>query len=413
VRKLTYQLTLVLIFTLPWEDSLSIPGLGSFARLMGFVVAGFWLGTILVEGAFRKPSFFHVLVLLFILWNCVGVFWSSDVGSTIERVKTYGQIFLLIFIYWDVFRNREDLVGGLQAFVLGAYVLIVSTIYNYLAGNIAVQYEGRYSATGVNANDVALILILGLPIALSIGMQLLLVPRRNIKGTILHALDLLYIPLSIFSIVLTGSRTSLIAVIPFVIFIVGTQRIKVEQKILIFVILLVSLLALLPFVPQSVITRIGTIGNSISEADLGGRVTMWRKSILVLAHHPILGVGSGAIDRAIGGAVHNTLISIVTETGFIGLVLFLCVLGLVVYLVARLPRRTSGLWLAIFTTWAIGAFSLSWEFRKITWIILSFIIIESGIGEQVGEQEKNINFIGYNGRTIEASESASQSKLIL
>lgn len=412
MRKLTYLSTLALIFALPWEDSISIPGLGSLARLLGFVAAGFCLGTILVEGTFRKPSFFHALVLLFFLWNCTSLFWSSDIENTLQRVETYGQIFLLILIYWNVFRDREDLMGALQAFVLGAYVLIGSTIYNYLAGNIAVQYEGRYSATGVNANDVALILILGLPIGLSIAMHLLFVPPKNMKGTLLQVLDLLYIPLSIFSIVLTGSRTSLIAVIPFVIFFIGTQWIKVEQKILFLGILLVSFLALFPFVPQSVIGRIGTIGSSISEADLGGRVTMWRKSLVVLAQHPILGVGCGAIDRAIGGAVHNTFLSVVTETGFIGLALFLCLLGLVVYLVARMPRRTSGLWLAIFATWAIGAFSLSWEFRKITWIIMSFIIIESGIGEQVGEQEKNIKFIGWTGRAIEASESVSQSKLI-
>ena len=99
-----------------------------------------------------------------------------------------------------------------------------------MSGNIAVQYEGRYSATGVNANDVALILILGLPIGLSFAMQLLSVARRNLKGTLLQVMNLLYIPLSIFAIVLTGSRTSLIAIIPFVIFIVGTQRIKDRAK---------------------------------------------------------------------------------------------------------------------------------------------------------------------------------------
>ena len=87
MRKLTYLSTLVLIFTLPWEDSISIPGLGSLTRLMGFVVAGFWLGTILVEGKFRKPSLFHVLVLLFFLWNFVTVFWSSDIENTLPRLK--------------------------------------------------------------------------------------------------------------------------------------------------------------------------------------------------------------------------------------------------------------------------------------------------------------------------------------
>jgi O-antigen ligase len=372
---------------------------------MGFVVAGFWLGTIVIEGKFRKPQLFHVLVLLFFLWNFVSVFWSSDIENTIQRIKTYSQIFLLLLIYWDVFQKPEDLMSGLQAYVLGAYVLVGSTIYNYLAGNVAVQYEGRYSATGVNANDVALILILGLPIGLPLAMQLLFAARRNLIGTLQQVINIFYIPLSIFSIILTGGRTSIIAIVPFGIFIIGTQEIKVERKILIFVILLVSFLALFPLIPQSVINRIGTVGDSIREADLGGRVTMWQKSIEVLAQHPILGVGSGAIDRTIGGAVHNTLITVVTETGFVGIILFLSILGLVVYEVLRLPRRTSALWLAVFMTWAIGMLSLSWEFRKVTWIVLSFIILESSFGEQVGEQEGNVNFSGGIRRSFEDGES--------
>lgn len=410
MRKLTYIMALVLIFTLPWEDSTSIPGMGSPVRLMGIVVAGLWLATIVIEGKFRKPHLFHALVLLFFLWNVVTVFWSSDVGSSIQRIETYGQIFLLLLIYWDLFQNPEDLIPGLQAYVLGAYVLIGSTIYNYAAGNIAVQYEGRYSASGVNANDVALMLILGLPIVLPIAMQLFFVKSKNIKGTILRAINLLYIPLSIFAIVLTGSRTSIIAIIPFCIFLIGTQRIKIGQKVLALAMLLVCLFALFPFVPHSVIERIGTVGNSISEADLGGRVTMWRLSIAVLAQHPIFGVGSGAVDRIIGGAVHNTFISVVTETGFIGFVLFLLTLGMVVYKMVVLPRGISPLWVTIFLTWAIGAFSLSWEFRKVTWIILIFIIIQSSFQEQVTELEASIGLSTGTRRALDINESVPNLK---
>jgi O-antigen ligase len=352
------------------------------------VVAGLWFGTIISEGKFRKPQLFHLLVLLFFLWNFVTMFWSSDVESTLQRIKTYSQIFILLLIYWDLFQNPEDLVWGLQAFVFGAYVLVGSTIYNYVTGTVAVQYEGRYSATGVNANDVALMLILGLPIVLPIVMQLFFVAKKNIRGIVLQAINLLYVPLSIFSFVLTGSRTSIIAIIPVGFFVIGTQQIKVGQKIILIVILLVCLLALLPFIPQSVISRISTVGTSISGADLGGRVTMWRRSIAVLAQHPIFGVGSGAIDHTIGGAVHNTIISVVTETGFIGLVLFLSILGLVIYRMALLPRIISPLCFSIFLTWLIGAVSLSWEFRKITWIILSFVIVASSFGKQMVKQNE-------------------------
>ena len=380
LRKLTYWASLLLIFALPWEDSISVPGLGSLARLMGFAVAGLWMVTVILEGRFRKPNLFHVLVLLFFLWNFVSLFWSSDIPDSIQRIQTYSQIFLLLLIYWDVYRKPAHLMAGLQAYIFGAYVLIGSTVYNYLANHVAVQYEGRYSATGINANDVALILILGLPIGLPIAMQLLFVVQQNITGTLLRIADILYIPLCIFAIFLTGSRTSLIAVVPFVVFIIATQRIKLERKIFIFALLLFSILALIPFVPQSLINRISTVGSSISQADMGGRVTMWRKSITVLAQYPVVGIGAGAVDRMIGGAVHNTLISVTTETGVVGLFFFLAILGLVVYDVVRLPRQTSGLWLAIFTTWAIGAFSLSWEFRKLTWIILNFMVIESSLG---------------------------------
>jgi O-antigen ligase len=182
-------------------------------------------------------------------------------------------------------------------------------------------------------------------------------------------------------------------VIPFVVFIIATQRIKLERKVLIFALLLFSVVALLPFIPPTLINRNGSIGNSITQADMGGRVTMWRKSIEVLAQYPIFGVGAGAIDRKIGGAVHNTIISVATETGVIGLTFFLIILGLVVYDVVRLPKRTSGLWLAIFTTWAIGAISLSWEFRKLTWIILNFIVIESSLAKDA------------NGLMVQASTS--------
>ena len=412
MRRLTYLSTLVLIFSLPWEDSIVLPGIGSLARLMGFVVATFWLATIVLEGRFRKPNLFHVLVLFFFLWNFVTLFWSSDIEYSIQRITTYSQIFLLMLIYWDVYRKPEELMAGLQAYVFGAYVLIGSTIYNYLTNNIAVRYEGRYSATGINANDVALILILGLPIGLPIAMQLLFVARKNMIGTLLRVIDIMYIPLCVFAIFLTGSRTSLIAVIPFVVFIIATQRIKLERKVFLFALLLISILVLIPFVPQTLINRIGTIGSSISQADMGGRLTMWRKSIVILAQHPIFGVGGGTIDHTIGGAVHNTFIAVATETGFIGLTFFLSILGLVIYDVVRLPKASAGLWLAIFTTWAIGAFSLSWEFRKLTWIILSFIVIESNFGKQDIEQQENVALSQDVQLSFESGEIVPQPRVI-
>jgi O-antigen ligase len=372
MRKIAYLLSILLIFIIPWEDSISVSTLGSIAKLIGLVVAIFWMATILLEGRFRKPRLFHVLVLFFFLWNFVSIFWSTDTESTLQRIKTYSQIFLLLLIFWEFFRKPEDLMAGLQAYVFGTYVLIASSIYNYIQGNAAVVYEGRYSATGVNAVDLALILMMGLPAA----MQLFFVARPGKVGTLLKLINLAYIPLAIFSIVLTGSRTSLIAVIPFGVYLVVTQQIKFDRKILVFGILLLALLMLYPFIPQSVTARLSTLGASIESADLGGRVDLWWKAILVLSQHPLTGSGGGTLDSAIGSAAHNTFVSIAAETGFIGLVLFLTILAVVFFQATNIPNGNAGLWVAIFLTWAIGVCSLSWEFRKLTWLLLNFIVIE-------------------------------------
>jgi O-antigen ligase len=403
VRKLTYLSILILIFAVPWEDSISAANIGSLSRLIGFAVAGLWFATMIIDGRIRKPHLFHAIVLLFFLWNIVSIFWSLDLNGTLQRIITYSQLFLLMLIYWDVFQEAEKLLAGLQAYIFGAYILVGSTIYNFLLGKSAVAYEGRYSATGVNAVDLALILMLGLPMA----MHLFFVAKNDLQGVLQKAVNLLFIPLSIFTIILTGSRTSLIAVIPFGVFILGTQQVKIGQKIFVLITLFVAVMFFFPLIPQSVIGRLGTIGNSIGEGDLGGRANLWRVGLAALADHPILGIGGGAMEHTIGAAVHNTFISVIAETGFIGFVLFFSILGLVCYKVSKLPRRTSELWLTIFMTWAIGVMSLSWEFRKVTWIILSFAIIESSFEEQVGEREGNIRFSGGIRPSFETGESAS------
>lgn len=381
MRKFTYWTSLILIFMIPWEDSLTIGALGSLARLAGIGIAGFWLAAVLLDGRLRKPHLFHALALLFFLWNAASLFWSPFSASVLQRVKTYAQIYVLTIILWETYQKRSELMAALQAYILGSFVLIYSSIHNYITGSIAVAYEGRYSATGVNAVDMTLILMLGLPIAL----QLFFMNVSAGKSPLLQILNLAYIPLAIFSALLTGSRTSLVAILPFGVYLVVTRHIKVQKKLLVLGLLLFSMSVLFPFLPSSVISRLSTVGVSIEEMDLGGRVDLWREGIEVLAQHPLMGVGGGAIDLSIGSAVHNTFISIAAETGFIGFLLFSLMLGLAVFDVTRKPKSNVGLWLVAFLTWAIGVLSLSWEFRKITWILLSFMIIESNLTNQASE----------------------------
>ncbi len=371
MRKITFWLSLVLIFIVPWEDSLSIASVGSLTKIIGLVVAGLWFLTILTEGRFRKPHIFHAFVLLFFLWNIVSYMWSVNADRTVLRIITYGQIFILMLIIWEFFQKPIDIIAGLQAYILGSYVCIASSISNYLSGVVAEKWEVRYSATGVNAVDLALLLLLGIPLAWHLFLL-----ADNKKNRLLKIINVLYIPLAIFSILLTASRTSLFAIIPALIFILWPKKLDIGRLIIISIFLVISLLVIRVLLPAGVIARLATASTSISTADFGGRVNLWKAALTVFENHPVLGIGGGTIYTTIGSAAHQTFLSVLAETGIIGFLLFTCILAIVGNQAARLPKGYSGFWFTVIFVWVVGVLSLSWEATKATWVFFSLVIIE-------------------------------------
>lgn len=371
MRKITFWFTLAMIFTIPWEDSITISGTASLTRLLGLAVAGLWFLTILVDGRFRKPVLFHAFVVFFFAWNIVSYLWTANIGDTYTKVKTYGQIFILVLIVWEMFQKPSDLIAGLQAFILGSFVPIVSSLINYLHGNVAESYEVRFSATNVNAVDLALFLLMGLPIAWYLFNYF-----GGKKNNILRIINLTYLPLALFTILLTASRTSLFAVIPALIYILWPKRFDIGRIIFSLFILVAAVTILLVILPSSVIGRLSTVFSSIGSADIGGRVVLWKESIQVFLEHPLLGSGSGSLNTLINSLSHETYLSVLAETGLIGFALFVCVIVIVLNEAVKLRKAHSGVWLSALFVWMVGVLSLSFEFRKITWLFFSFIIIE-------------------------------------
>jgi O-antigen ligase len=383
MRKITYLFSLILVFVIPWEDSITISTLGSLARLIGLGVAGLWFWTILSEGHFRKFHLFHAFVLAFFVLNIISYLWSLNTAHTIERIKTYSQIFLLILILWELYQKPADLRAGLQAYIFGAFVAIASTISNYISGATAVAYETRYSATGINAVDLALLLSLGLPLAWH-----LFITADKKKNLILRLINLSYLPLAIFATFLTGSRTGLFAIIPAIIFVFWPKRANFGRLVQSFIVLVILLLVLWSLIPVGTISRLDTVVASISSADFGSRGFLWREAFTLFLAHPILGNGSGSVTVTIGSEAHNIFISILAETGLIGIILFLSIIAIVFNEIIKLPKGYSGLWLAVIFIMLIGTSLLSWEFRKVTWVLLSFAIIQgSFIPEQAQSQK--------------------------
>jgi len=401
MRTLAFWLSLILIFVIAWENMILFEGLGTASKATGLLVAAFWVVTVVVTGRLRKPRPFHLAVYLFVLWNVVSVFWSVDVAKTVTSILTYFQLAGLVFVLWDLYTSPAALKAGLQAYVLGAYVSIGSTVVNYLTAKEATYL--RYAATGFNPNDIGLMLALGIPVAWHLAIS-----GSNSKK--IHGLRLVnyaYIPAAILAILLTASRGTLVAALPAFLFVLGSlTRLNPFLRVLILAALISALFALQPLVPQSSLQRLATTGTSITEGDIGDRVDIWREGLAVFSEHPLLGIGSGAFRTAVksGMVAHSVFLSVLVEVGMIGFILFVIILAIAAYQAMHQPKWLFRFWLTVLLVWAIGASVHTWEHRKPTWLFLSLVIVSAGLSarrdESISRSEFPVKLIGLPNSSV-------------
>lgn len=366
---------LLFLLTIPIEDSLAISSEFSINRLIGMVAIGVWGILVLARQKIRHVHPFLLFVLLFIVWNLFSLFWTIDRDLTIARIKTYAQLGIMCFMIWDLVDSKRRLLIAIQTYVLGAYISVIGTIVNFLKGVEAYRYSGgRYVATGFNANDLAVILALGLPLA----WYLFISTIENSGKRWIAVINLLYIPTAIFAIFLTGSRGGFITAMLSLCYILPTVgRMGRKVKIPFTILFIVLMIAAVIIIPDSTMQRIMSTFNSGETDYLGGRLQIFADAAGIIDKNPLLGVGSGAFKSAtrFGTIAHNTFLSILSETGIVGFMLFCCILIFAGLEAIRHPRYEALLWITVMGMWAIGGSSVSWDYQKPTWLLLTLIVI--------------------------------------
>jgi O-antigen ligase len=380
MRKLAFVLSLIVVFTIPWENAVTFGDWGTLPRVLGILTAAIWGASLVVKPSLRRPQVFHFAVFCFVVWNATSLFWSLSVDDTIQYIKTYVQLALFTWILWDLCTSAGAIAAALQSFILGGYVGIGATLYNYGAGIEISEYSGgRYAGAGVNANDLALLLAMVLPFA----WYLATTAGTSLAARILRIVNYAYIPAAIFAMMLTGSRSFLFGVVPFAFYLFRAGgRTRMSSRVLFLFLLLIATVVAVPYLPESVLERLATTRHSIASADLGGRVPIWEYTLGLFAQNPLLGVGCGVLHASppvVGPVVHNTFLSVAAELGLPGLLIFACILAIAFRQAASQPRTMSQLWLTVLAIWLIGSSVLTWEATKPTWFILSLVVISANL----------------------------------
>lgn len=377
MRKIVFGLSLILIFTIPWEGAFHLPGLGTTATVMGLIVGACWLFMIVVAGQMRRPVLFLFAVAGFVTWVALTTFWSPDPVESLGAVYLWLQTLLFVYILWDLYRTKAALLAGLQAYVLGAYTAVGGAILNYVQSNAFYTNEERYSLGNTNPDGYGFILALGIPVACYLAAS----PETP---KVFRFINYGYLPVAFIGVALSGTRTASVgAAIGLLYGLATLTKLKIHTRVAVVVLLAASLFAVLPIVqPLSSFQRLGSTGTEITEGDLNGRTGQWAQGLRAFMEHPVLGVGTDMYRtvNTLNKVAHNSYLSVLVEEGLIGFMIFLAILGIVALQVLRLPKWDRNFWLTSLLVWAIGASTLTWEHRKTTWLFLTFAVVAAVIG---------------------------------
>ena len=368
MRRFAYVAIWLLVFTIPWENTLVLESVGTVAKASGWVVGGVGVAITLIENRVRLPLCLHIGAV-FVAWSWLSGIWSIDRDSTVTRAFTYTQLWVMA---WLIYQYTDRLDGLLSAYVWGAGVAVGLTIYAFAQG-IQAAYL-RFAAQGFDPNDLSVYL------ALAIVFSAFLATKS--PHPLSKAIYLAYIPLVALAVLLTGSRTGAVAfVIALIAMVLGIRRMDWRWQVTALSLSVAGGIIVASFVPWESISRVATLLTELREGTWNMRLLIWKAGLTVFGEHLVLGVGAGAFRAAVNplvlqeAAPHNVFLAVAVEGGIPALLVWNAFIftSFAEVLCQKHPERW--LWIGVVLVLASAFIALNFEWRKTTWVMMALAAI--------------------------------------
>lgn len=378
MKRVIYVTIWLLVFTIPWENTIVIESVGTIARAVGVLAGTIGIVTALIENRLRLPAWLQT-GFVFIVWSWFSCLWSVDLERTLTRAFTYAQLWVMA---WLIYQYTQDVAEILRAYVLGTYISAAYTFYAYTLG-LQPAYL-RFAAPGFDPNDLSIYMCLGVLFAVSLAIKTL--------NPLLKAVYISYVPIGTLAILLTGSRTGVVALATALLTLLYALRdTRWNWRFTALALGGIAGLVAVSFVPLESIARITTLISEIREGTWNMRLLIWQTGLLLFGEHPLLGVGAGAFRTAATQFVtqevapHNVFLAVAVEGG--APALFMWTFFVLLSFSASLRSQQSERWVWIGTglILVVAFLSLNFEWRKFTWMAIA-IAAKAGKQYMRGEE---------------------------
>ena len=168
-----------------------------------------------------------------------------------------------------------------------------------------------------------------------------------------------------------------------VVAVLDRRNLSVRRLAVLAVVMAVMTFALVNLVSSVQLERLRSVRTEAAGGTLDQRTSLWGLTYDTFSQHPLSGVGADSfrdvVERTTGRSApaHDTFLGVLADLGAPGLLLFVLVFASLAPPLVHLPRRLRRTWLTIAVIWILGAATLSWEHRKITWFLVFLLLAQS------------------------------------
>lgn len=325
----------------------------------------------LVSKSFKRVKLSELLLLFFVWWVLASLFWKQTDTTIMGVFFDYFGMASCFYLGRRSIRSKEDMNFLFVSYLLGASFSSILVIINWKFG-ISLDDSGRFTAGDLNANYVAYTIATGMAVIL-----MLMKNRVGLDSNFLKAMYIFLIVVMIFAIGLTGSRGALTSslIVLFFIFINGLRS-RLLLTLSIAMMLVTVSVFLFDYLPDFIQARLLSSDGDSGDV-LTGRGDIWSYALELMFKSPLLGLGIGSFEYIVGYHTHNVFLSVIVETGIVGLLLYFSVILITVFekqhskVGVRYFLRWEGI--IFFLSWIPIAMTGVWVISPASWFVFGFV----------------------------------------
>lgn len=347
INRPQYLIPHVLLTSLFGDYFVALPGIG-MSRIVGII----FVGSICIRKYknnstiyINKKLFISISILTFLsLISCM----NSITGN---MISAYVLILNFLIMASISMLSYQALIEGLVSLRINTIIMIFNILFSLLVGKATFYAERLTFHETLNSNGLGMAVV---------QLAIFLLAIMYFKG--IHQnkkINIILVLCCIFIILLTGSRTSLIAILGAISFLFiyyglfnEEKKVKI-QYILIPIILFFSVLFIINNVDLEMFNRF--TADSVLETGGSGRSEIWQCALQnVYPKYPIFGVGIG-VENTVAAlssyglpnnvGIHNMYITLLIQTGIVGASIFLFIILMYTFYSLKLIKVNKGMFL--------------------------------------------------------------------